>query len=262
MSRSVRDTARWFDVCNGYDARDPFSLPRDRGLGSRDSARTPSRCAACAPRCVADWGGAVVSPAMWEVLEEAATHLIALAGLRRVDGVDTSLPDMGAAWGLSGGINIEAQLKEYWPECADVLTPEMRHTMENVPGRYDSEQRARIEARRMELNERMAEIFHPTTGVDFVFTATNPDVAFEADGPLPAVFGGVKAGRGNNGKLTFAANLHGNAAISIPAGTVDGLPVGLQAVGRHYSEELLLDLALAMERSRPWSLVAAPALRV
>jgi aspartyl-tRNA(Asn)/glutamyl-tRNA(Gln) amidotransferase subunit A len=205
---------------------------------------------------VADWGGAVVSPAMWEVLEEAATHLVEVAGLTRVDDVDTSLPSMGAAWGLSGGINIEATLREYWPECADVLTPEMRNTMEMVPGRYNSEQRAMIEARRMELNERMAEVFDPTTGVDFVITATNPDVAFDADGPLPAAFGGVKAGRANNGRLTFPSNLHGDAAISIPAGTVDGLPVGLQVVGRHYSEELLLDLALAMERSRPWPLVA------
>ncbi|MUH52861.1 MAG: amidase, partial [Actinobacteria bacterium] len=31
LSRSVRDTARWFDVCNGYDARDQFSLPRTNG---------------------------------------------------------------------------------------------------------------------------------------------------------------------------------------------------------------------------------------
>ena len=28
VSRSVRDTARWFDVCNGHDARDSLSLPR------------------------------------------------------------------------------------------------------------------------------------------------------------------------------------------------------------------------------------------
>src|SRR5487761_2580292 len=38
VSRSVRDTARWFDVCNGRDSHDTLSLPRvegwERGLGS------------------------------------------------------------------------------------------------------------------------------------------------------------------------------------------------------------------------------------
>src|SRR5674476_1651641 len=31
MARSVRDTARWFDVCNGFDSRDTLSLPRVEG---------------------------------------------------------------------------------------------------------------------------------------------------------------------------------------------------------------------------------------
>ena len=76
-------------------------------------------------------------------------------------------------------------------------------------------------------------------------------------GRCPSVFGGVEAGAKNNGLLTFPANLHGNPAISIPAGFVDGLPVGLQVVGRHFTEPLLLDLALVSSasdpgRSPPW----------
>lgn len=256
MARSVRDTARWFDVCNGHDPRDMFSLQRvdgwEAGLGSFADSLRGARVAV-----VPDWGGAVISPAMWDVLSEAADHLIDIAGLTRVE-LDTSLPSMGAAWSISGMIAIHAQLGDAWPGCADVLTPEMRSGLEVAPPRYGLEARVKIESRRMELNERMAAIFHPGDGVDFVITASNPDVAFDADGPLPKEFGGIHAGAGNNGKLTFPANLHGNPGVSIPAGfvTSDGasLPVGLQVVGRHFDEQRLLDLSLAMERSRPWPL--------
>lgn len=255
LSRSVRDTARWFDVCNGFDARDPLSLPKvtgwESGLGTHLDDLRGARVA-FAP----NWGSATVSPMMWELLEAAGMELVDHCGMRRVEGVDTALPRMGTAWSLSGNIAIEAQLKEYWPACAADLTPEIRFGMELAVGKYDAAARAKIEQRRVEVNEAMARIFDPTDGVDFVITASNPDVAFDADGPLPGVFGGIEAGPGNNGRLTFPANLHGNPAISIPAGTLDGLPIGLQVVSRHYTEELLLDLALTVERTRPWPLVA------
>ena len=41
--------------------------------------------------------------------------------------------------------------------------------------------------------------------------------------------------------------------------TKNGLPVGLQAYARRHEDGLLLDLALAMERVRPWPLVAPAA---
>ena len=255
LSRSGRDTARWFDVCNGFDARDPLSLPKETdweaGLGTH-LAELRGKRVAFAPT----WGNATVSPYMWELLEVAGAELVADTGMQRVDGIDVTMPRMGAAWSLSGNIAIEARLKDHWPQCADDLTPEIRMGMELAVGKYDAEARAKIERRRMEVNEAMARIFDPVDGVDFVITASNPDVAFDADGPLPGVFGGIDAGPGNNGRLTFPANLHGNPAISIPAGTLDGLPIGLQVVGRHFTETLLLDLALTAERNRPWPLVA------
>ena len=257
LARSVRDTARWFDVTNGHDARDPHSLPPvggwEAGLGSCLDELRGARVAV-----VPDWGGAVVSPVMWELLEEAAVLLIGDVGLRRVDDLGTQVPSMGGAWSVSGMISIEAELGDRWPDCADDLTPQMAFALRSTVGKYDARARARVEERRMEINEAMAAVFDPTQGVDFVITATNPDVAFAADGPLPSVFGGLDAGAGNNGRLTFPANLHGNPAISVPAGLVDGLPIGLQIVGRHFSEPLLLDLALTIERHRPWPLVAPP----
>ncbi len=251
LSRSVRDTARWFDVCNGHDPRDPFSLPRvqgwEEGLGTHLDELRGQRVT-----FVADWGRAAVSPMMWELLEEAACHLVGLAGLRRVD-ADTALPRMGTAWSISGMIAIASELGQLWPGCADDLTPEIRFGLDRTEGLYGTDARAKIERRRMEVNEAMARIFDE---VDLIITASNPDVAFAAEGPLPSTFGGVEAGPENNGRLTFPANLHGCPAISIPAGDLDGLPIGLQVLGRHFTEPLLLDLALLTERSRPWPLVA------
>ncbi|RLE17100.1 MAG: amidase, partial [Actinobacteria bacterium] len=129
MTRSVRDTARWFDVCNGHDPRDPLSLARvegwERGLGSHLDELAGARVAV-----VSDWGGAIVSPIMWELLEEAATNLISDRGMTRIDDVDTHVPRMGAAWSISGMIAVKAALGDMWPDCADVLTPEMRMGLE------------------------------------------------------------------------------------------------------------------------------------
>jgi aspartyl-tRNA(Asn)/glutamyl-tRNA(Gln) amidotransferase subunit A len=251
MARSVRDVARWFDTCNGRDDRDPLSLPRaegwERELGTLGDALRGRRVA-FAP----GWGGAVVAPRMWDALDDAARRLARVTGMSIVE-ADTSLPRMGAAWSISGMLEIRAQLGGAWPACADDLTPEIRFGLEATEGAYGPDARARIEARRTDLNERMAEIF---SEVDFVVTASNPDVAFPAEGPLPSAFGGIDAGAGNNGRLTFPANLYGNPAISLPAGLLDGLPIGLQINARHHHEPLLLELGSAMEREMPWPLVA------
>ena len=61
---------------------------------------------------------------------------------------------------------------------------------------------------------------------------------------------------GNNGALTIPATIYGNPAVSIPAGQVRGLPVGLQVLAPHHREEWLLDCMLAFERARPWPLTA------
>jgi amidase len=54
--------------------------------------------------------------------------------------------------------------------------------------------------------------------------------------------------------LTYAITLTGLPAISVPCGfTKDGLPVGLQIVGRRRQEAAVLRAAAAFERARPWA---------
>jgi amidase len=53
--------------------------------------------------------------------------------------------------------------------------------------------------------------------------------------------------------LTYFANFTGHPAASIPAGFVEGLPVGMQLIGRRYGDADVLTASGAYERLRPWA---------
>jgi aspartyl-tRNA(Asn)/glutamyl-tRNA(Gln) amidotransferase subunit A len=82
---------------------------------------------------------------------------------------------------------------------------------------------------------------------DALVTPTSPTVPFKigerADDPLAMYLSDV---------CTLPANIAGVPGISIPAGFVDGLPVGMQIIGRHFSEETLLRVAYAYEQATEW----------
>jgi Asp-tRNA(Asn)/Glu-tRNA(Gln) amidotransferase A subunit family amidase len=249
VARSVRDVARWFDVCSGYHPRDPYSLPRvdgwERDLGTRDLL---GLSAVIAP----DLGNAVVLPQVEARVREAGEALARHAGLRLVD-VPVRLPRLGFEWAMANLSQLRNALGDRWPACKDDLTLEMAFGLDLADQVFNLEMAGRVEAQRTEANERMADLFDD---VDFVICATNPDVAFPAEIGLNTRVGNLSVGPENNGVLTIPANIVGNPAVSIPAGTVDGLPVGMQVIGRHHADALLLDLARVVENERPWPLVA------
>jgi Asp-tRNA(Asn)/Glu-tRNA(Gln) amidotransferase A subunit family amidase len=78
---------------------------------------------------------------------------------------------------------------------------------------------------------------------DLLLTPTTPNRPHPHAGP----------GEVRSVSLTWAFNLSGQPAVSVPAGfTADGCPVGLQIVGRHGEEGRLLGLVAALERLAPW----------
>lgn len=260
ISRSVRDTARWFDVCNGYDTHDTLSLPRvdgwEEGLGGHFADLRGKRAVVSV-----DLGVAIVHPKVAELVMGAAEALVADAGLGRVD-VKVKFPPALMEWAMSNLVTLQADLGELYPACEQQLTMEIMFGMNIARHHYDLKMAGTAEAFRVQEHEVMADLLDQ---VDFVFASTNPDLAFAAEGPVPMTvgdvdllqkFGDVVAAGANQGALTFPANFAGNPAVSIPAGTIDGLPVGLQVIGRHHEEPLLLELAQIAERERPWPLVA------
>lgn len=249
VARSVRDAARWYDVTCGYDPRDAFSLPRVDGweanLGKRDLRGLRTAVSV-------DLGNATVHPEVQRVVSEAAEALVEAAGLQVVD-IPVNVPENGMAWASAGLPSLMADLRGHWPECADKLTFEIKFGMEQSP-HFRAKHAAAVERFRIEMVEAMAQLFEQ---VDIVLCASSPMEPFAAEGPMPWNVGEVSVSPYNAGALTIPANLSGYPAISIPAGVSNnGLPIGLQAYTRRHDDALLLDLALAMEKARPWPLVA------
>lgn len=52
---------------------------------------------------------------------------------------------------------------------------------------------------------------------------------------------------------TVAANFCGLPAISVPAGTINGLPIGIQILARPFDESTLLRVSRALEMAAPWT---------
>jgi len=79
---------------------------------------------------------------------------------------------------------------------------------------------------------------------DVIIGPTSPTVAFKigerANDPLSMYLADI---------YTVSVNIAGLPAISIPCGLSDGLPVGLQIIGKHFDEGTILNVAYAFEKA-------------
>ena len=55
-----------------------------------------------------------------------------------------------------------------------------------------------------------------------------------------------------NDIYTVSANLAGLPGISIPCGSIGGLPAGLQLIGPHFAEERVLNFAHLYQKETDW----------
>ena len=291
LARSVRDAARYYDVCAGLDAYDPTTIPSpggwEAGLGTHDLA---GKRVAIVPNL----GGITLEPGVEDRIRAEAKQLIADAGLVEVD-IKLEPPNLAALWAMGNVATLLEDLGDKWPGCAGDLTDEVAFGLFLSASMYNLHTAAAAEGLRIQSNEAMAGAFDQ---VDFIIAATNPGPAFRAESTtsqaqagavdkamatdvgkyaMRALLGLVRAVATvrpslptavlnqaskrlpdlvNMGALTIISNIYGNPAVSIPAGTIDGLPIGMQVLGRHYDDALLFDVALAVERERPWPMVA------
>ena len=253
---TVRDAARHLDVTAGPDDRDRVSLPSP--AGSYEAAIETLDVSGLRIGWSMDLGFAVVDPVVAELTHAAALDLVAAAGAGALVDARIELTDPVKVWLGAGAATLWLEIDEHqhYPSRLGDLTSYVRMGLEAT---YDRPLRTTVPGmrRRLRLEEEVAAIFDE---VDVLITPTTAIPAFAAEGPSPDVIAGVDlterfglAAGAMSVPFTMLANLCWNPACSVPVGSSeDGLPIGLQIIGRRHADDVVLRLARLLEQARPW----------
>src|SRR6266540_2360593 len=232
LTRRVEDAALLLGVIAGHDPRDPAS------------AKVP----------VGDYLGSLkkrVQPIVRQALRDLEK------GGARVD--EVSIPHMAGALGailLVEMASVTAWHDRYLkqPERRAKYTPEVRFLMDAGKFLFATDFLKAQRLRRVLIEEVRAAF----SGVDVLATPTLPLCAWEVSQSHVQIAGQPEHVLHACWRFTYPWNLTGLPALSLPCGFADGLPVGLQLVGRPFDEAMILRVGHAYEAATRWHEMRPP----
>jgi aspartyl-tRNA(Asn)/glutamyl-tRNA(Gln) amidotransferase subunit A len=240
LTRTVRDNALMLDLIAGYDAQDPGSANRATG--------------GCAAQLGRDIKGLRVG-----VLRHFYTRDMQ-ADSEITAGIESAVKKLAELGAVVSEVST-APLGEFLACNRTILTSEAfavhEKWMRERPQDYGALARERIMAgafvraadyiNATRLRRKLTDAFHALFGeVDLIVTASSMDPACRIDDEKA-----VEYTYGRQARAPF--NVTGSPALSVPTGfSQSGLPLGMQLVGKPFSEALLYRVAYAYEQATEW----------
>lgn len=184
-----------------------------------------------------------IDPEVLEVTRRAVAHLETMG--HHIVEVDLPLDGWAQAFAPLVLAEEHRERAHLLKECPDILTGYERRTLE-IAAEVTADEADQAKRQQQAYNQRIERLFDeydlillPTTSVPAFPIKQRPT---EIDGqkvdwlwgPFPA---------------TAPFNVSGSPAATLPCGMVNSLPVGLQIVGPHLGEALILDLAEDLEQA-------------
>jgi aspartyl-tRNA(Asn)/glutamyl-tRNA(Gln) amidotransferase subunit A len=231
IARSVGEAALLLDVVAGTDTRTTLT----DGIAGMRMAWS------------GDLGFATAEPEVVAVCEAAARSFQALGA-----SVEEAFPPLGDPWPVVDTI---------W--CANQAAPFSGGRLDDLRNRLDA---GRLPVIERGLGMTATELVDAQAAKalyaaawetfmrdwDLVLTPTLPITAFPAGLDQPGSVAGRRTEYLSWTAFTYPFNVSGQPAASVPCGTVDGMPVGLQIVGRRGEDAMVLRAAAAFEEAHPW----------
>ena len=254
VSRSVRDSAAFLDATHGPAPGDPYYAPPFDGSFLEDHQSPPGKLKIALdlnaltgqdtdPECIrAAQRAAELCTSLGHVVEEASPEF------------DRERFGMGTSILVAGNIalNVSSRLEALGRELADDDIEPHTRVMLEIGKNLSAEDYAKA-TQVIHQTGRAVARFHETWDLMLTPTLVSPPVPV---GWLDTVDYDPETYRARFGRFWGYTNLQnatGQPAISLPLHwSEDGLPVGVQFVGRFGDELTLLKLARQLEEAAPW----------
>lgn len=244
IARSVKDAAVMLQVIAGYDAKDAYSSRRavPNYTNTIDNGVSELKIGIDTRYCQTD-----ADPVVAEAVHSAAQEIERL-GAKLVPVDMAGVTEVCQYWGAVVAAQAAIAHSQWFPAQADRYGPVFRSTLEvadSITGsHYAQAQLAAAKVRAV-----------------FAGAFESVDVIASPGAPLPAMPleefppTAVLPPEAVASFISYAAplNFSGHPSITLPCGqSPEGLPLGLQLLGRHFEEATLIRVAHAYEQATSW----------
>lgn len=139
---------------------------------------------------------------------------------------------------------------QFLPEFGDRMDPGLVACIQAAE-RYSAEEYVNMRQRKLDYIDSVCRWFD---GWDLLLTPAVSVAAFPADQLMPSHWPQHDWDWTTWAEFSYPFNFSGNPAASVPCGfTGEGLPVGLQVVGKRFADLTVLQASAAFEAIRPWA---------
>jgi amidase/aspartyl-tRNA(Asn)/glutamyl-tRNA(Gln) amidotransferase subunit A len=258
ITRTVEDAALALNALAGYDPRDPFSSNETIDFVAAAKRPIHGMKIGFSP----DFGGFPVQREVADIVAKAV-RAFEDAGATVVP-VKIELPcaqaELSELWCRMICVGTTAVFEEFRSRGIDLLRDHRADLPDALVEWVERAERLTVAElnRDQALRSRLYDALQAAFGqVDLLVTPTlaclpvdNHPVRGQTIGP--SSINGEAVDPRIGWCMTYFTNMSGHPAASIPAGLHNGLPVGMQLIGRRYADADVLAASSAFERVRPW----------